>query len=710
MKPKTYIVRLAFLAAVCLGLLSCSREEQEASFSLYYASLSNIGPSMNYTTEAPTWKGAEPSSFAVAAVRLDGERIDCPSISINANTGAISITDTENLTVGTYTVDVSCVSAGVTRTIPEAFTMYMIQAIPDAEDVKVKLEEGETGVPVVNIDMSDMKTSAMSRILEITGESVSVSSLELVQKEGFEYFTISNKGVISVNKNFKGQYVPGVYSIDVKVITPAGEMVYPDVMKVNITSLPVSLTYLPAEIEVETGRAYTSDVPAYVGSVDDLQFSLSAVEPATDKITVDASTAVVTLGTDNGFVPGENFTLSVKAVNKYGETEFSNVLKINIVAFIPPIDPETFKYDAATTIQGAAVTAKPDAGLVGGSVQFALETVPAELEGLLSIDILTGEITLPKGSDVPVGDYSVVVKASNIKGEATTTLNIHVKENPFWFTKILYGNNLGIDPETNANQYWYDTADKFAAASLVPTTDVKDGVQLEWSVKVLHQCSDTAIDASTGQLTLASGGFKANNGGLVLVTATAGKGEEGETSVTVPVFFSFLQEKGGVFVKYAPFVMQANPRKGGKFNAPEITGVDPVSNFRIDFRRTFNYYNFNGPDIHVSGTLNKNNTNTFIYNMWKEYYSSIGGAVNAGAKLPVSIWDKDAKANTALAYFSKENYAIVVNPEKWKYDGAYANGAFIGQATYLTNGSNDNTAISNGSQIFPVWIWFDERF
>ena len=102
--------------------------------------------------------------------------------------------------------------------------------------------------------------------------------------------------------------------------------------------------------------------------------------------------------------------------------------------------------------------------------------------------------------------------------------------------------------------------------------------------------------------------------------------------------------------------------------------------------------------------------------MWKEYYSPIGVAVNPGAKLPVSIWDKDAKANTALAYFSKENYSIVVNPDKWKYDGAYANGAFIGQATYLTNGSNYddaesiNKAINSGVQIFPVWIWFDERF
>ena len=710
MKPKTYIVRLAFLAAVCLGLLSCSREEQEASFSLYYASLSNIGPSMNYTTEAPTWKGAEPSSFAVAAVRLDGERIDCPSISINANTGAISITDTENLTVGTYTVDVSCVSAGVTRTIPEAFTMYMTAAVP--EKVSVMPEGGESGTGVVKIDIADMKTNSLSCSVVTEGDCVSISSFELVQEEGCEYFAISNAGKISVNKNFKGEYVPGVYSIAVKVITPAGEKVFPDVLKVDITSRPVSLIYLPAEVEVETGRAYTSDVPAYVGSVDDLQFSLSAVEPATDKITVDASTAVVTLGTDNGFVPGENFTLSVKAVNKYGETEFSNVLKINIVAFIPPIDPETFKYDAATTIQGAAVTAKPDAGLVGGSVQFALETVPAELEGLLSIDILTGEITLPKGSDVPVGDYSVVVKVSNVKGSATATLNIRINKNPYWFTRIMYGNNLGIDSETNANQYWYDTADAFAKASLVPETDVKEGVELEWSVQTNKFCSGTTIDSATGELKFASSGFSVNKVGLVTVTATAGKGQEGETSVSVPVFFSFVQATEGVLIKYVPFVMQVNPRKGGTFNAPEITGVDPVSNFIMDYRRNAEYYNFNGPASHISGVLKTSNEGYktfFMAKLWEKFYADRGDkSTNYGEKAPMSIWHSKSQSNLSLVYFSKENAAIVVNPDKWKYDGAYANGAFTAEATYITNGNGSN--VNSGKTITPVWVWFDERF
>lgn len=704
-----HIARFAFAAAVCIGLFSSCMKEKEATQTLYYSSLSNIGPSMSYITPAPTWKGNEPSSFAITSVKLDGKAVESSSFSINAQTGAISIMDTENLPAGTYTVDVSCVCAGVSYTFAEAFTMYMTAAVP--EKVSVMPEGGESGTGVVKIDIADMKTNSLSCSVVAEGDCVSISSFELVQEEGCEYFAISNAGKISVNKNFKGEYVPGVYSIAVKVITPAGEKVFPDVLKVDITSRPVSLTYLPAEVEVETGSSYATDAPAFVGSVEGLQYSLSSVTPASDKISIDASTAVISLSGDESFVPGDSYCVAVKAVNAYGEAVFDNALKINIVAFIQPIDGESFKYDGVEVIQGAPVSALPAPGFVGGSVSFSLESVPAELEGLLSIDKLTGEVTLARGSSLAVKDYSVTVKASNIKGEATTTLNISVKENPFWFTKILYGNNLGIDENTNANQYWFAAAGDFAAASLVPRTDAREGVQLEWSVKVLHQCAGTAIDASTGQLTLASGGFKANNGGLVLVTATAGKGQEGETSVTVPVFFSFLQEKDGVFVKYAPFVMQANPRRGGQFNAPEITGVDdPVSNFRIDFRRTFNYYNFNGPDSHVSGTLNKTNTNTFIYNMWKEYYSSIELAVNPGAKLPVSIWDDKAKANTALAYFSKENYSIVVNPDKWKYDGAYANGAFIGQATYLTNGSTDNNEISKGVQIFPVWIWFDERF
>ena len=41
-------------------------------------------------------------------------------------------------------------------------------------------------------------------------------------------------------------------------------------------------------------------------------------------------------------------------------------------------------------------------------------------------------------------------------------------------------------------------------------------------------------------------------------------------------------------------------------------------------------------------------------------------------------------------------------------NGVMANGMFIGQMTFVQNGNE--SGINNGSQIFPLWVWIDEKF
>ena len=204
-------------------------------------------------------------------------------------------------------------------------------------------------------------------------------------------------------------------------------------------------------------------------------------------------------------------------------------------------------------------------------------------------------------------------------------------------------------------------------------------------------------------------GFKSGNGGLVLVTATAGEGEVGETSITVPVFFSFHVAVSGVTVRYKPFVMQVNPRRGGTSVVPEITGVPNLSSFLLDYRRTFNYYNIGGPASHKDGTPAAS-TDTFLYQMWKAYYNSIGSAtVGTGSKDPISYYVNTARLGSALAYVEPATKSVVVNANKWiDSNNVAANGAFIAQMTFVTDGNSGG--INSGSQIFPIWIWFDEKF
>ena len=103
-------------------------------------------------------------------------------------------------------------------------------------------------------------------------------------------------------------------------------------------------------------------------------------------------------------------------------------------------------------------------------------------------------------------------------------------------------------------------------------------------------------------------------------------------------------------------------------------------------------------------------TDTFLYQMWKAYYNSIGSAtVGTGSKDPISYYVNTARLGSALAYVEPATKSVVVNANKWiDSNNVAANGAFIAQMTFVTDGNSGN--VSNGSQVFPIWIWFDEKF
>ena len=56
------------------------------------------------------------------------------------------------------------------------------------------------------------------------------------------------------------------------------------------------------------------------------------------------------------------------------------------------------------------------------------------------------KISIAKGNKVPVGEYVMTVKVSNDKGFMTDDIALKVIENPYFFTKVTWGNNLGLTP------------------------------------------------------------------------------------------------------------------------------------------------------------------------------------------------------------------------------------------------------------------------
>lgn len=694
------IFRNACCAALTLlltaSLAACSDDDtQGGDLQLYYPTVVDIGPSMNFVSGVPTYKGPAPAEFAITGMTLDDKAVACDSFSINPDTGIVSISDTDDLEPGVYKLTVSCRAGGGYYTFRDIFVVAMSAATPEAVEVdtpRLELSYAELGVMEISIPVKPV------------GESVSIQSYTLLQAEGCEYFAISRGGVITLNPSFSGEILPGTYTVSLRIDTYAGSKTYDDILTAHIFSEPLEIRYPSAEGRMEYNMPFASAVPLLKGSPEGLTWSIKGIEPSTDKIAIDAATGVLSVEADSQLAIGDVFTVDLTVANDYGSADFDGAFRLTVIEYIAPIDPETFVYDDVQAIQGSEFTAELRPGFVGDEAVFTLGELPAGLEGQITIDEVTGTVSAAKGQSIPLGDYTIPVKASNLKNEAETTLKLSVIENPYYFTKIHYGNNLGLTPsEDYANQFLAPTSADLKALTIMPTTDAKPGTKLTWSVKKVHKLTDTTIDSETGELSLA-GGYTANNGGMLLVTATAGKGTPGETTVTVPVFVSHMVETGGVNILYKPFVMQVNPRKGGTSAIPEVTGVDP-NLFCLDYRRTFNYYNIGGPAWHGNGIA----AGTLLYQVWSNYFASKNKAVNTGSKDPVSYYSNTSTTNLALCYVEPTTKAVVVNANKWvDNDNVAANGAFFAQMTYVTDGNTGG--INSGKQAFPIWIWFDENF
>lgn len=712
MKPIIRKACFVLAAALCAVAFTACEDDDTAGgdLQLYYSTVVDIGPSMNYRSGAPSYYGPAPSEFAIDRVTCDDQPVEVACFSIDAANGAVSIADTGELPTGTYKLSISCRAGGGTFRFSDIFVVRMVAAAP---------AELELSTPMLDIPYAELATTEASVTVTPVGETVSILSYALQQEEGREYFAISKKkgkGVVTLNPDFKGEVLPGTYPLPICITTRAGDYTYENLLTVRITSAPLEIAYPAASGRMEQNRAFASQAPTVKGSPEGLAWAIEKITPsdgveATDKIVIDPATGVISVAENSGLPVDAVYTLDLRVTNEFGSTVFEGAYTLTVIAYIEPLDPATFGYDKVEVIQGGAFSASPKAGLVGDELKFELGELPAELVGKIEINSASGVISSVGNLSVALGEYAIPVKVENIKSSAETTLTLSVIENPYYFTKIVYGNNLGLEPAENyANQYRCTSKNDYANLHIVPITDAKPGTQLEWSMVARHKCAHATIDSSTGELAMVDGidsdGTTIINGGLVYVTATAGKGQQGETSVTVPVFFVTTQAVKGVTVSYTPFVLQVNPKVGGRSVAPTVEGVTDLSKFLLDYRRTFNYYNFQGPATHVDGASNK--AGTFLYQyIWARYFNT--DTPNGGDKGPMSYYKNKADTSKPAAYVDPATKEVVVNPNKWiDTNGNSASGMFHGQMTFVTDGNEGG--INSGSQVFPIWIWFDENF
>lgn len=694
----------AVLAAAGLAVSSCEPEGlTDESFSLYYAGVTDIGPSTDFSL-TPTWHGPAPSDFKVTGVSLDGADCETGCFTVDSETGVFSIRGTGNLPTGIYTIGISCVSDGKTHNFPEAVTVNMMKAIPDG----ITVEPSVVQVTLADVRSSDAELPTAQ--ISTDGNHISIKKYIIanVHRDGMlldkfdDLFQVSSSGEVSITGGNAG-FVPGKYVLDFKLTTfvygeDSSEGLFENALEINVTSAPLELTYTPAASKAETGVAFTSAVPVLVGSTDDLKYSIRGTSPETSEVTIDGTTGTLSLPEGHTLEAGTEIAVSVTAENKYGSSDFDNAYTISVVAYVTPISGFSYP-DKDDIIYGVKFSQSPVLE-AGDDVTYAFVELPEALSELI-IDENTGVISAKKGNTIAVGQHKVTVRATNMKGSQDAVFCFTVLDNPNNFTYFRYGNNLGLTPiEDYADQFRIESDQTFPVTFELAESDIPSGRPVKFSLKNRFCNHDATIDASTGAITLAKASARTMN--FITVTAAVGEGDAA-IEMTIPVFFHTNSVINKSYkVTYTPFVFRCNPKTGGASVSPSVNGGTPPSGFAMDYRRNFNYYNLDGPDSHADG---QPAAKGFMYTLWSTYFTGVGKSVNTGSRDPMSWFSGDASLR--LGYVRQSDFAVVINPEKWRDDSGYANGVMIGQITLGETGGADPSGQAGG---FPVAIWFDQKF
>lgn len=365
MHKENYVVFLLLLFSLFL-YVSCSETEttDNRKFALYYAGITDIGPSMNFTLDAPTYKGAKPSGFTITGVKLDGNNVQTSSFIIDEATGAIKIENTNNLAVGVYTLDVACNSGGSHYGFSDIVTINMMKPVPDG----IIMEPN-----ILTIDYADVinpQSVLPTAQVGTDGNHISIKKYLIANVRKDEtlvkdnnFFKISESGIVSIVPG-ETNIEPGLYVLDLKLTTAVAgedseEGIFTNALTVNVTSTPLNLIYTPdvSNMEANSTSDITTQAPVLFGSPQELSYKLKSVQPSSAPVVVDARTGVISLSGNNGLAVNTSVKVSVTATNKYGSTDFDNIYTFNIVPFINPIT--TFVYDDKTDIlEGTAISNK----------------------------------------------------------------------------------------------------------------------------------------------------------------------------------------------------------------------------------------------------------------------------------------------------------------------------------------------------------------
>ena len=739
---------LTVMVFALLSITSCSETEttDKTDFILYYTSMTDIGPGMSSDIAQPSYKGATPSDFTITGVTLDGQAYTGNLFEINPTSGTVHIESDETTPVGVYKISVSCVAGGSTFTYNDIISVNFLKRVPEGITVTPEALVADFADIIdanSTVELPTAQVTTEQNHISITGYSISSVRLgeTIVDNKKNPMFAVSSDGTISIVRG-SNAIEPGLYTIDLKLNTAVSgsdseEGLFANALTVNVTSKPLALTYATGKLEEATeesgNTSFVSQAPTFKGSTDGIAYSIESVSPASDKFVINTKTGVISVAEGHGLKSGEKYVVSVRVKNDYS-TEgvvFNNVFTLNVVEYIEPIS--NFAYEMTHVTEQVEFEIPVKAGFKGAEPVFVFESISAEDKNIVSLDEKTGTISGKKGHKLTLGEHKFTVKASNDKNSETAELIINVTENPNKFTYIRYGNNLGLTPAENyANQFRLAEKEEFNTNDDFNTPETDSKKTLTWSVSGIDvggtsTWNKVKIDSKTGKLTL-NALPNEQKCVVVLVKATAGSGKKAY-SITVPVFFhNSNADKAGGKIEYTPFVLQVNPKKGGRSVVPTITSTIDMSKFVLDFRRDPIYYNINGE--YQDGTpLESGGTQKHTKGYYKQspFMKALWVQCGAGlgAKIPMSYFDgkgniKENHTDKTLGYVDNadgdKKFSVVINANQWCQRAedsqdilALANGVVIMSMTY-DNSASTVSKPTVGSETGPIVIWLDTNF
>lgn len=728
-----------------ITLSSCSEEPvgSEKEFMLYYPAISNIAPGTNISI-SPTWIGGAPNDFSITGIKHEGASVSVECFSVASDAGTFRIENSSALSLGRYEVSIGCNVGGQTYDFPGIISIQMMKKISDG----ISVEPSVMTVSVEDVLSDNPDVSLPTAKITATGKNfVNIRDYHIANvyhdgslaNEYREWFELSEDGVFSIVSG-NDELKPGTYTFDFKLTTfyvdkNSEEGLFPDALSLRVTSAPMEVTYTPSSQRVEKGMSATSVLPFYKGSAEGLRYDILSVSPDnTPGITVDSETGIITFPASEKVETGETYTVSLTATNEFGSKDFDEVYSFEVVGYIPPVTTFSYKSKTIENISGQSFSNEVEV-MDGAEVVYSFKELPTALSAL-NIDIQTGKISIDKGVELPVGEYTVTVTASNSKGSKDASFNLNVIRNPNHFTYVRWGNNLGIDgaPLEPIEKYGNQFRVYHGTSTLevdVQESDIPQGhtVSYELQMPLLKDGTPNTyigkginVDSESGTLKV----FPQKNLSdkcylrFVRIKVTVG---EGEIAVTryFPVFVDLCGYYKDHLILYTPFAVRVNPKTGGESNAPTMTKreadgsiVDVSDKVSLDYRTNSYYFNLDGPQEHTSDDKIQNiGQASFLYHVWKRYFDVTGASFNTSGKEPMSWWvnyEKNYLDYTSAYVDHNDDKKIKINKEMFKdAEGNYADGVFMGTMIFSPSGAKPLEA-ADAVQVDRAFIWFDPDY